>query len=75
MIAVYSAAIFELLSVFIDLILAILWNFGKYFLEVAGGGGFEPPLWNPESHVLPLDDPPELHLNNINRLFEFSSIY
>ncbi len=26
----------------------------------AGGGGFEPPLWDPESHVLPLDDPPSL---------------
>lgn len=24
----------------------------------AGGGGFEPPLTDPESAVLPLDDPP-----------------
>ena len=21
------------------------------------GGGFEPPFWEPKSHVLPLDDP------------------
>src|SRR3989304_2511259 len=26
--------------------------------EVAGGGGFEPPLRGPEPRVLPLDDPP-----------------
>jgi hypothetical protein len=25
---------------------------------LAGGGGFEPPLMDPESTVLPLDDPP-----------------
>ena len=25
---------------------------------MAGGGGFEPPLMDPESTVLPLDDPP-----------------
>jgi hypothetical protein len=27
---------------------------------LAGGGGFEPPLMDPESTVLPLDDPPTL---------------
>ena len=27
---------------------------------MAGGGGFEPPLAEPKSAVLPLDDPPEL---------------
>ena len=26
---------------------------------MAGGGGFEPPLTESESAVLPLDDPPE----------------
>jgi hypothetical protein len=26
---------------------------------MAGGGGFEPPLAEPKSAVLPLDDPPE----------------
>jgi hypothetical protein len=27
---------------------------------MAGGGGFEPPLAESESAVLPLDDPPKL---------------
>ena len=27
-------------------------------IQLAGGGGFEPPLMDPESTVLPLDDPP-----------------
>jgi hypothetical protein len=29
---------------------------------VAGGGGFEPPPMEPESIVLPLDDPPKFIL-------------
>ncbi len=30
-----------------------------FILALAGRGGFEPPLANPESAVLPLDDLPE----------------
>ena len=38
-----------------------LYNTVRFVKSVwlAGGGGFEPPLMDPESTVLPLDDPPE----------------
>ena len=29
-------------------------------MKLAGGGGFEPPLAESESAVLPLDDPPTI---------------
>lgn len=32
---------------------------GLMDLDLAGGGGFEPPLTESESVVLPLDDPPK----------------
>ena len=33
---------------------------GKFFVEMAGGQGFEPRQAESESAVLPLDDPPAL---------------
>ncbi len=35
---------------------------GQTHFMLAGGGGFEPPLTDPESAVLPLDDPPALSI-------------
>lgn len=32
--------------------------YGNTITSMAGEGGFEPPLYGPEPHVLPLDDSP-----------------
>ncbi len=37
--------------------------FGKNNSLLAGERGFEPPLYGPEPHVLPLDDSPAKSIN------------